>query len=92
MNSGDAGNQAEMSDYSSGWRGRNPQGPVAGASSLTAKKDNSCRKVQKLMKAVVEREDMFRALRQVEVNKGPAGIDDESIAAFEENLKDDLYK
>ena len=82
MRDEDAGNRAGMPDYSSGGRGRNPQGPVAGASSLTAKRDDSCRKVQKLMEAVVERENMVKALRQVESNKGSAGVDGVSVQAL----------
>jgi RNA-directed DNA polymerase len=87
MRSGDAGNRAGMPDYSSGGRGRNPQGPVAGASSLTAKRDNSCQKTQKLMEAVVERENMFRALRQVEANKGSAGVDGVPVHALRDCLR-----
>jgi group II intron reverse transcriptase/maturase len=33
-----------------------------------------------------------RAFEQVKANRGTAGIDGQSIAAFEENLKDNLYK
>jgi len=82
MRNGDAGNRAGMPDYSSGGRGRNPQGPVAGASSLTAKKDDSCQKSQKLMEAVVERENMLSALRRVEANKGSGGVDGISVEAL----------
>src|SRR5208283_1472405 len=32
------------------------------------------------------------AYKRVKANKGAAGIDDESISVFEENLKDNLYK
>jgi RNA-directed DNA polymerase len=77
-----------MPDYSSGVRGRNPQGPVAGASSLTAKRDNSNQKIQNLMEAVVERKNMFKALRQVEVNKGSAGVDGVSVDALRANLRE----
>ncbi len=35
---------------------------------------------------------VWEAYKRVKANKGAAGIDDESIAAFEENLKDNLYK
>src|SRR5208337_29767 len=86
MSNGDAGNRTGMSDYSSGGRGRNPQGPVAGASSLTAKRDDSCQKAQKLMEAVVERENMFKALRQVEANKGSAGVDAIPVQALRDYL------
>jgi RNA-directed DNA polymerase len=35
---------------------------------------------------------VVEAYKRVKANKGAAGIDDESITAFEENLKDNLYK
>lgn len=70
-----------MPGYSSGRRGRNSQGPVADVPNLTAKRDDSCRKVQELMEAVAERENMFKALRQVEVNNGPAGVGDVTVQA-----------
>jgi len=88
MRDGDTGNRAGMPGYSSGGRGRNPQGPVAGASNLTAKRSDSWRKIQKLMEAVVERENMFKALRQVEANKGSAGVDGVSVAALRANLRE----
>ncbi len=82
MSSGDAGNRAEMPGYSLGGRERNSQGPIAGASSLTAKRDDSCRKTQELMEAVVERENMLKALHQVEANKGCAGMDGVCVQAL----------
>ena len=56
MRNGDAESRVEMSGTSSGGSGRNLQGPVVCASSLTARRDDSRRKIQKLMEAVVERE------------------------------------
>jgi RNA-directed DNA polymerase len=82
MGDGDAGNRAGMLDNSSGGRGRNPQGPVAGASNLTAKRDASYQKIQRLMEAVVERENMLKALHKVESNKGSAGVDGVSVKAL----------
>ncbi|WP_250296774.1 reverse transcriptase domain-containing protein [Wolbachia endosymbiont of Oedothorax gibbosus] len=35
---------------------------------------------------------IWRAYKQVSKNKGAAGVDEVSIAKFEENLKDNLYK
>ena len=35
---------------------------------------------------------VWEAYERVKANKGAAGIDEESIAAFEENLKENLYK
>jgi hypothetical protein len=34
---------------------------------------------------------VFEAFRLVKANAGSAGVDKQSIAAFEENLKDNLY-
>lgn len=89
MRNGDAGNRAGMPDYSSGSSGRNPQGPVAGASSPTARRENSRQKIQKLMEAVVERENMFKALRQVEANKGCGGVDRVSVEDLRATLRQD---
>ncbi len=35
---------------------------------------------------------VWEAYKRVKANKGAAGVDDESISDFEENLKDNLYK
>jgi RNA-directed DNA polymerase len=35
---------------------------------------------------------VWEAYKRVKANKGAAGVDDESISALEENLKDNLYK
>lgn len=88
MRNGDAGNRAGMPDYSSGVRGRNLHGSVAGASSLTARRKDSRRKSQKLMEAVVERENMLKALRRVEANKGSAGVDGVSVDALRASLRE----
>jgi RNA-directed DNA polymerase len=64
------------------------QDPVAGASSLTARKEHSRRKFEQLMEAVVERGNMFKALRQVEANKGSAGIDGVSVGDLRTCLRE----
>ena len=40
----------------------------------------------------ISKDFVFEAFKLVKANKGASGIDDESIAGFEENLKDNLYK
>lgn len=40
----------------------------------------------------ISKQVVWEACKRVKANKGAAGIDDESISAFEENLKDNLYK
>src|SRR5262249_23409098 len=41
---------------------------------------------------LISKREVWEAYRRVKANKGAAGIDDQSIAEFEENLKDNLYK
>jgi RNA-directed DNA polymerase len=41
---------------------------------------------------VISKHRVFEAFRLVKANAGSAGVDKQSIAAFEENLKDNLYK
>jgi RNA-directed DNA polymerase len=41
---------------------------------------------------VIAKSEVLQAWQQVRANHGAAGIDDESIAAFEVRLKDNLYK
>ena len=77
-----------MPGYSSGSSGRNPQEPVAGASNLTARKEHSSQKTMQLMEAVVEGENMLKALRQVEANKGSAGVDGVSVSALRASLRE----
>jgi len=48
--------------------------------------------VDKTKPFVISKWVVWEAHERVKANKGAAGIDDESIAAFEENLKDNLYK
>ena len=40
----------------------------------------------------ISKKVVVEAYRQVKANKGAAGIDDESLATFEANLKNNLYK
>jgi RNA-directed DNA polymerase len=55
--------------------GRNLQEKGAGASNISAKKEHSLQGNQRLMEAVVERENMKRAYHRVFANKGSAGVD-----------------
>jgi RNA-directed DNA polymerase len=40
----------------------------------------------------ISKQSVWKAYKRVRENKGAGGIDDISIAEFEENLKDNLYK
>jgi RNA-directed DNA polymerase len=88
MTMGDAESRIETRGTSSVGSGRNPQEAVACASNVTARKEHSSRKAMQLMEAVVERENMFRALRQVEANKGSAGVDGVSVHALKASLRE----
>ena len=55
--------------------GRNPQRYGVGASNDTARRDYSCQRTDRLIEAVVGRENMFRAYNRVVRNKGAAGVD-----------------
>lgn len=40
----------------------------------------------------ISKQVVLKAFQRVKANKGAAGIDDESLEAFEANLKNNLYK
>lgn len=40
----------------------------------------------------IAKQAVWEAYKRVKANHGAAGVDEESITAFEENLKDNLYK
>jgi RNA-directed DNA polymerase len=41
---------------------------------------------------VISKRLVWEAWRRVKANRGAGGVDEESIQAFEENLRDNLYK
>jgi RNA-directed DNA polymerase len=63
--------------------GRNLQEKGAGASNISAKKEHSFQENQRLMEAVVERENMKRAYHRVCANKGSAGVDGMPVEALQ---------
>ena len=67
--------------------GRNSQGYRAGVPSSTARKGITDPKGGPWIEAVVERENMLRALRQVEGNKGAAGVDQMPVSALRHYLR-----
>jgi len=40
----------------------------------------------------ISKQEVWDAYQRVKANQGAAGIDEQSIAQFEEHLKDNLYK
>jgi RNA-directed DNA polymerase len=59
-----------------------------GASSVTATRENSGAEAEQLLAAVVERKNMWRALKQVEQNKGAAGVDEMTVEQMRAYLRE----
>ncbi len=78
---------AEMPDPIPGESDRKSQWPGVGASNVTARRENSRPEEMTLMEAVVARENMTRAYRQVVRNKGAAGIDGISVEELQPCLQ-----
>ena len=75
MTTGDAERRAEkLESHPEGSR-RNRREEGLGASKVTAERETLEPETEQLMEAVVERENMWSALKQVERNKGAAGVD-----------------
>jgi RNA-directed DNA polymerase len=59
-----------------------------GASKVTAKRDDSGPEAEQLLEAVVERKNMWLALKQVERNKGAAGVDKVTVEQLRAYLRE----
>ena len=79
--------KAEMSLTALGGKERNSRGIRAGASSSTARRENSGPKEMRIMEEVVKGVNMEKALRQVERNKGSAGVDGMTVGELRSCLK-----
>lgn len=66
---------------------RNVRKQRESASKATTRRENSIHETNHLMEAVVERENMFAALRRVEGNAGAAGIDGISVEQLRSYLR-----
>ena len=88
MSSRDADRRAEMLDSHPEGGQRNWREEGLGASSVAATRDNSAPEAEQLLEAVVERENMWRALKQVERNKGAAGVDELTVAQMRAYLRE----
>jgi RNA-directed DNA polymerase len=86
MTVGDADRRAEkLESHPEGSR-RNWREEGLGASRVTARRDDSGPEAEQLMEAVVERENMWSALKRVERNSGAAGVDKMTVAQLRPNL------
>jgi len=75
MTQGDVERRAEkLESHPEGSR-RNRREEGLGASRVTARREHSGPETEQLLEAVVERENMRLALKQVERNSGAAGVD-----------------
>lgn len=83
----DAERKAEMPDDSLVSSGRNPQGAIAGASDITARKEPCYPEFPRLMEAVVERENMMAAYTAVMRNKGAPGVDEMTVELLMPHLR-----
>jgi len=80
-------NRAEMPDSIPESSGRNLQGYGDGASSVTARKGIFCQGTERVMEAMVERENMLCAYKRVVGNKGAAGVDAMSVEELKAYLQ-----
>jgi len=89
MSSRDADSRAETLDSHPEGSQRNWREEGLGASSDTVTRENSGTKaVEQLLEAVVERKNMWQALKQVERNSGAAGVDNMPVAQLRTYLRE----
>jgi RNA-directed DNA polymerase len=85
MTNGDVDRRVEIPDSHPEGSRRNRREDGLGASRVAARRDNSGPEAEQLLEAVVERENMWLALKQVERNRGAAGVDNmpvEQLGAY----------
>ena len=88
MTTGDAERRAEkLESHPEGSR-RNRREEGLGASKVTAERETLEPETGQLMEAVVERENMWSALKQVERNKGAAGVDKITVEQLRAYLRE----
>ena len=88
MSSRDADRRTEMLDSHPEGSRRNWREEGLGASSGTARRENSGAEAEQLLAAVVERKNMWLALKQVERNSGAAGVDNMTVAQLRSYLRE----
>jgi RNA-directed DNA polymerase len=88
MTKGDAERRAEkLESHPEGSR-RNWREEGLGASRVTARREYSGPEAEQLLEAVVERENMWLALKQVERNRGAAGVDNMTVEQLRAYLRE----
>ena len=88
MTRGDAERRAEkLESHPEGSR-RNRREEGLGASRVTARREHSGPETEQLLEAVVERENLWLALKQVERNRGAAGVDNMTVEQLRAYLRE----
>ncbi len=88
MTNREADRRAEMLDSHPEGSRRKRREEGLGATRVTARRENSGPEAEQLLEAVVERENMWLALKQVERNKGAAGVDKMPVAQLRAYLRE----
>ena len=88
MTKGDAERRAEKLESHPEGSQRNWREEGLGASRVTARREDSGPETEQLLEAVVERENMWLALKQVERNKGAAGVDNMTVEQLRAYLRE----
>ena len=88
MTRGDAERRAEkLATHPEGSR-RNWREEGLGASRVTARREHSGPETEQLLEAVVERENLWLALKRVERNSGAAGVDNMTVGQLRAYLRE----
>ena len=88
MSSRDAESRVETLESHPEGSQRNWREEGLGASSVTATRENSGAEAEQLLAAVVERKNMWLALKQVERNSGAAGVDNMTVGQLRSYLRE----
>ncbi len=88
MISRDADRRVEIPDSHPEGSRRNRREEGLGASRVTARREDSGAEAEQLLEAVVDRENMWLALKQVERNSGAAGVDKMTVAQLRTHLRE----
>lgn len=89
MTARDADSMAEKPEAHSKGSGRKSREYEKGASSVTARREDSSPETEQLMEAVVERGNMVTALQRVMSNRGAAGVDGMTVEELKPYLKEE---
>ena len=78
----------ENTSTGAGGKERNSREPVAaGVSKFTASQEYTDPRGSQLMQEVLTKENMIKAMKRVEANKGAAGMDDMTVGELKAYLK-----